>query len=187
MKNRIFSIIAITTFCLVLPGFTNSVTIKIPTEKIIKSIKKLDLGYSFELVTVVGVSNPMSQSEVMKIQSDTSILGYVYISRLNSCRANGCDAGNPFEEDKFEFFDYFMITDKSGQVIRVKVYNYQATHGHQVMSRGWLKQFIGYTGYQSLGYGQEIEAISGATISAKAITSDIQQAEKIIRSIIEDQ
>ncbi len=106
---------------------------------------------------------------------------FVYVGRVNSCRAGGCSislengtGGNS------EYFDYFILFDHSHQVIIVKVFNYQATHGHEVSAKGWLKQFRGYNGTETLRVGKEIDAISGATISVFGITHDIQEKTKLL-------
>ena len=168
----------------VLTGASISGELRVPTTKIEKSIKKLKIGDNVIMKSVIGISADMSQSEIFELQSETGIIGYVYVSRLNSCRAEGCSADPTAKVDNYEYFDYYLITDQSGKVLNVKVYNYQATHGHQVMSRGWLKQFVGYNSSQELNYGQDIQAISGATISARAITNDVVRAEELIIGII---
>lgn len=160
--------------------------LKIPTSKIEKTIRKHKISDDFELVKEVDISQSLYQSEIFKIQSDSCVDGYVYVSRINSCRAGGCSVNSSTDSDGFEYFDYFLITDKDAKVIYVKVYNYQATHGHQIMSRGWLKQFVGYDGSENLVYGQDIQAISGATISAKGITIDISRAEKLLSEIVDN-
>ncbi|MCK4920537.1 MAG: FMN-binding protein [Bacteroidales bacterium] len=63
------------------------------------------------------------------------------------------------------------------------MHNYQATHGQEVTSPGWLKQFVGYDGIKSLVVGREIDAISGATISADAITMNLQRRIRFVRAL----
>lgn len=108
------------------------------------------------------------------LENYNDTLGFLYVGRVNSCRQGGCSIDGSQEDLPFEYFDYFFITDKNIQVKKVKIYNYQATHGHEVMSSGWLRQFRGYTGEKELRYGRDIEAISGTTISAKALNDDIK-------------
>ncbi len=66
----------------------------------------------------------------------------------------------------------------------MKVYNYRATHGHEVMGWGWLKQFIGYSGGKEMVYGKDIEAITGATISASALTANLQYQQNTLKEIV---
>ncbi len=42
------------------------------------------------------------------------------------------------------------------------------------LAKGWLKQFTGYDGSDTLEVGKNVDAISGATISVYGITLDVQ-------------
>ncbi len=122
---------------------------------------------------------------LIKDSKDTSNYLYTYIGRIMSCRAGICT--NPAEDNsefESEYFDYFIIFNSEKVVESVRVYNYQATHGQEVSSPGWLRQFIGYAGKKSLTVGNEIDAISGATISADAITTDLQLRTRGIINVI---
>ena len=139
---------------------------------------------NFSLLPIVDKDETFSQSEILEIKTDTVIIGYVYVSRVNSCRAGGCSITPSDNAIEFEYFDYFFVTDARANILNVKVFNYQATHGHQIMSRGWLKQFVGHGGNQSLLYGKDIQAISGATVSAKTLIDDIREAEFVLLEIL---
>jgi len=111
---------------------------------------------------------------------------YVYIGRVNSCRSGGCS--NPSETldvQTPEYFDYFIVFEQNLAILQVKVFNYQATHGQEVSNKGWLKQFKGYDGKQTLTIGKSIDAISGATVSVYGITKDIQEKTRLLKKIIE--
>ena len=120
------------------------------------------------------------------LENENDTLGFLYVGRVNSCRQGGCSIDGNQEELPFEYFDYFLIIDKDIQLKKVKIFNYQATHGHEVMSSGWLRQFRGYNGKEELKYGRDIEAISGATISTKTLNDDVKytlnQLQKILIS-----
>lgn len=112
-------------------------------------------------------------------------LKYIYIGRVNSCRAGGCSSNTQSNTNlESEYFDYFIIYDKDINVKNVRVYNYQATHGQEVTAIGWLNQFIGYNGSQNLNVGKNIDAISGATISVYAITYDIENKTYMLKNIV---
>ena len=119
-----------------------------------------------------------------EIQSDGSKFKYIYVGRVNSCRAGGCSLSvEIFPRSESEFFDYFILFDQEKTVQLVKVFNYQATHGHAVTAKGWLKQFIGHDETESLQVNRNIDAISGATISVYAITCDIELKTKLLNLI----
>ena len=123
----------------------------------------------------------LDKGKIYSTNADDLHLGFAYVGRIYSCRAGGCGMDDaPVEmvtvDEDFEYFDYFIIFDDSLTVMKIRVYNYQATHGHEVGGKGWLKQFIGYTGDEKLEYGKNIDSISGATISANAITYNVQES-----------
>lgn len=100
---------------------------------------------------------------------------FLYVGRVNSCRAGGCSNSNgtPVTDTQYEYFDYFILFSKNGKILKVKIFNYQATHGQEITARGWLNQFNGTTPIKNLKVGKNIDAISGATVSVYAITEDV--------------
>jgi hypothetical protein len=72
-----------------------------------------------------------------------------------------------------ESFDYLVIYDTEFTVKSVDLILYNSNYGMEIGSRKWLKQYSGYSGGE-LNYGKDIQAISGATISAKSLTEDIK-------------
>lgn len=110
--------------------------------------------------------------------------GYIYIGRVNCCRTGGCKIdpdGNPAVTS--EYFDYLVLFDQKKTVKQIKIYNYQATHGQEVTSKGWLKQFIGYDGSKPLYMNKDIDAISGATVSVMAISVDVHRITQQLQGL----
>ena len=155
---------------------------ELPTRKISKSIEKIwkTDNFRFKEMDLKNEYPCITYGLFLKVVSQNELLGYLYSGRVNSCNAGGCSVEANTTELTFEYFDYYVLMDSNKQVIWVKIYNYQATHGHEVMSRGWLNQFRGIEPGESLQFGKDIEAISGATVSATAITEDIQQVLKCL-------
>lgn len=133
---------------------------------------------------------PEGQSEqsgkFFEVQNDVqgSSIKYVFVGRVNSCRAGGCcNTVEVSGNGESEYFDYFVFFDSSKTVQLVEVYNYQATHGYEITAKGWLKQFIGFSGKDTLQVNKDIDGISGATISVFAITADVQEKTRLLKSI----
>lgn len=117
-------------------------------------------------------------------ENNLSRYQYIYVGRVNSCRTGGCSVSNEIpKEGNSEYFDYYILFDQNKTVQTVKVFNYQATHGYEITSKGWLKQFIGHDGSEPLQVDKNIDAISGATISVYAITIDIETKTEILKQI----
>ncbi|TLX77646.1 FMN-binding protein [Labilibacter sediminis] len=110
---------------------------------------------------------------------------YVYIGRVNSCRAGGCSIDRDIKGPS-EYFDYFILFDEKAEVKLVKIFNYAATHGHEVTSKGWLKQFLGHENGEELEVGKNIDSISGATISVYALTSDVKEKTDYLNKILSE-
>jgi len=171
------------------PVPSNSVgDLVIPQKKINKTITKLwnDKALVLQEADLKLSTLCLGNSRLFTVRDQSRLIGFVDVGRVNSCRSGGCsiDAGDAAVE--FEYFDYFFVTDTLGKVLNVKVYNYRATHGHEIMSRGWLRQFIGYSGKEKLLYGKDIEAISGATVSVNAIIEDIQMELNCLRKYLSE-
>lgn len=88
-----------------------------------------------------------------------------------------------FTESKgrYDLFDYIVITDKAGIVQKVQVIKYRSEHGGEIASKKWLSQFENYRGGE-LRYGEDISAISGATLSAGSITRDMPKVVEVLKS-----
>ncbi len=110
---------------------------------------------------------------------------YLYVGRVNCCRAGGCSI-SPSEpmDGGPEYFDYFILFDAKTTVQLVKVFNYQATHGQEITSKGWLKQFVGHDGTDPLQVDKNIDTISGATISVNAITKDVESKTELLKQLL---
>ncbi|HEX2395498.1 MAG TPA: FMN-binding protein [Bacteroidales bacterium] len=121
----------------------------------------------------------------VEINSEEHKIKYIYIGRVNTCRAGGCSGSSePATQSESEYFDYYILYNANCLVRSVKVYNYQATHGQEIAATGWLKQFIGYDGSYSLTGNKHIDAISGATISVFAISADVEAKTKRLFRLI---
>lgn len=115
---------------------------------------------------------------------DQGIKKYIYVGRVNTCRQGGCsNSGQAALTEAAEYFDYFIVFEPNLSVQQVKVYNYQASHGQEISNKGWLKQFQGHNGNRPLTVGKSIDGISGATISVQAVTADIAEKTKLLKTV----
>jgi Na+-translocating ferredoxin:NAD+ oxidoreductase RnfG subunit len=154
-----------------------------------KDIQKIWKSENVELTEVLVPDSMyndilLDQGKIYQTKDEAENYGFAYIGRIYSCRSEGCGMDEVVEDGSldadFEYFDYYIIFDSSLKVEKVRVYNYQATHGHEVGGTGWLKQFIGYEGATKLELGKNIDSISGATISANAITYNVQESYRYL-------
>ena len=115
--------------------------------------------------------------QVFSLVKEDSIIGYSIISRALGCNIGGCE--KPSSSNAFEQFFFMTAFDRDKNIKKVRVLEYTSNHGYQVANKGWLKQFEDKKQFK---VGQNIDAISGATISVKSITSGVNNQIKIIDS-----
>ncbi|MDH5413496.1 MAG: FMN-binding protein, partial [Flavobacteriaceae bacterium] len=65
-------------------------------------------------------------------------------------------------------------------ITKTKVLIYREDYGGEIGSKRWLQQFIGKSKEDNLVYEQDIIGISGATISANAMTVAVNNLLKSI-------
>jgi len=172
---------------IVLAGFCQN-EIEYQNKRIMNGLKKSGIsGFSqLEELNQILKDHPEIHGKFFRVLngSEVSDVKYVFVGRVNSCRAGGCS--NPVSSKvnlESEYFDYFMFFDSVKTVKLIEVYNYEATHGYEITAKGWLKQFAGFSGKDSLVVNKNIDGISGATISVYAITTDVQQKTKMLKAI----
>lgn len=73
---------------------------------------------------------------------------------------------------RFDNFDYMVIVDPSFQIVNIKILKYRSEYGYEISNKGWLKQFYGKK-TEPFSYRQNIDALAGATYSARSLTEDI--------------
>ncbi len=114
--------------------------------------------------------------QLFELYRGDSLEGYSIISRGLGCKVGGCDKPNN-EAESFEQFFYFTAFNKDKKITKVRVLEYVSDHGYQIASKGWLKQFEKDSIFK---VSQNVDAISGATISVNSITQGINQQMEII-------
>lgn len=85
---------------------------------------------------------------------------------------------------KFDTFDLGVFYTKDLHISSVKLLAYREDHGGEVGSKRWLKQFIGLGKDDPIRLNNDIQGISGATISCESATKGIQQSTAFLNQII---
>ncbi len=145
-------------------------------EKLIVKAEKL-AGKNWGEFKVIKVPVDIDPAQPYYIQSDTlfrlnqhngELLGYLVVSSATG---------------RFEKFDYMVVYKEDMSIVDIKILVYRSEHGYQVSTKGWIKQFLNHPGEKVYVYGQNIDAISGATISGKSLTDNINRLNLLISSL----
>ena len=105
---------------------------------------------------------------VFDVVSDGQTRGYVVVAKARS---------------KFENFDYVIYYDQNKVIKAVRVLQYREDYGGEIASKRWLKQFDGKDAESPIKIDEDIQGISGATISYRAITSGVKNITQIMNEI----
>lgn len=123
-----------------------------------------------EVATAVSLEN-----HFFKVNKNQETVGYIYVGQTPSMK---------------NVFDYIILFTPEWEIKKSKVLIYRENYGLQIGSQRWLKQFIGLNTDDILVYGENIDGIAGATISASSMTkatNDVLTALKVLKkkSLIE--
>jgi Na+-translocating ferredoxin:NAD+ oxidoreductase RnfG subunit len=76
---------------------------------------------------------------------------------------------------KHEFITYAVALDAAGAVRSVEILDYRETHGGEIGNAKWRAQFVGKHHGDALKLGDDIQNISGATLSCKHISEGVRR------------
>jgi len=76
---------------------------------------------------------------------------------------------------KHEMITYGLGIDHFGNVKEVQILQYNESYGHQIREVSWRKQFIDKNSIHKIRLNEDIENISGATLSCKHVTDGIRR------------
>ncbi|MDG6773041.1 FMN-binding protein [Thiomicrorhabdus sp. ZW0627] len=76
---------------------------------------------------------------------------------------------------KHEFITYATALSPQGEVLGIEIMDYRETYGGEVNEAFWKKQFIGTTKNSPLTLNEDIQNISGATLSCRNVTNGVKR------------
>ncbi|MEP4946375.1 MAG: FMN-binding protein [Flavobacteriaceae bacterium] len=131
--------------------------------------------FSLDLISISSDLNSKTAVELgsenlFKVIQNEKLIGYVYLGQAPSMK---------------NIFDYVVLFNRDLSIKKSKVLIYREDYGRQIGSQRWLKQFIGMRVNKAIRYGEDVDAIAGATISAKSMTkavNDVLQSIAVLQS-----
>ena len=81
---------------------------------------------------------------------------------------------------KIDKFTYMIIFDLNLKIMYTEVLKYRENYGAEICSKRFLRQFEGKSNGIDLEFDEDIDGVSGATISSKSITISVKKASKNI-------
>ncbi|NOZ46309.1 MAG: FMN-binding protein [Chlorobi bacterium] len=127
---------------------------------------------------------------IYKLKHNSNVNGYLIISSASGCRNGGCKAPDELShsgKNKQDFllsdnFSFALFFNTNFEIINVTILDYESEYGYEICSKNWLKQFVQIKN-ENYTYGNNIQAISGATVSAKSITNAISELKEMMKKL----
>ncbi len=145
------------------------------------AIKKMDKA----IESTYGISNITKDPVLMDSAKGTSLAYKVPENALFILKDQANIIGLLYlssAKGRMEQFDYMVLYDNDFLIRKIEILVYRSDHGYEIMNKKWLNQFPGNSGC-GLGYGKDIQAISGATFSATSITKDLERLCKSLEEL----
>lgn len=171
-KFALIAVVVITTAFSYSLSLPNSVQKKVDKELANlwpeSSIVLLEDEYSSERrksALVIGITS------IYKLYEEDELKGYMVYLKVPS---------------KFDYFDLGIFYDLDLKIKSMKVLVYREDHGGEVGSRRWLKQFTGLGADDPMKLNEDIQGISGATISCEAATIGAREVSEFMNNRYKD-
>lgn len=155
-------------------GFGLSAKLQKKVDKVITStfeVEEFSLNAKVIAIEVAKeLPSDFGADNFFEVKSSDELLGYAYVAKAPSKTAK---------------YDYLVLFDSKLTIVKAKVLIYREEYGGEIGSKRWLRQFIGKTKDDEFRYGDNIDAISGATISVRSMTNamnDLMQSLKILNT-----
>ena len=88
------------------------------------------------------------------------------------------------EIGQHEYIDFATFFDDEGRVTRVEVVAYREPYGDGIRSQRFRKQFVGKEAASGFKPGHDIDVISGATLSARAMAKAVRRATMLLHDTV---
>lgn len=85
------------------------------------------------------------------------------------------------ELGKHQPIDYLVALDASGKVLAVELLVYREAYGGGIRSERFRAQFKGRAAGAALVLGQDVDAVSGATISSRTLADGVAKALRLFQ------
>ncbi len=85
---------------------------------------------------------------------------------------------------KHEMITYAVALRPNGEILGVEIMEYVESYGYEIQDPRWRNQFVGKTRKDPIKLNQDIQNISGATLSAKHVTDGVNRVMAIYEMVL---
>jgi len=137
-------------------------------QKELKAYQNADLGKLSKVDYRLG--------ELYSFQSEDKKKLFVLIQEVAACKLGGCSTFTEANDGlASEYFDVMVILNDELEIKKIKILDYFSDYGYEINSKRYLKKFVGKKACLFQKDQDNIDAISGATISSYALEGILGQ------------
>ena len=81
---------------------------------------------------------------------------------------------------KVELISYAVAVALDGAVRQIEILSYRESHGHEIRLPAWRRQFVGKGPTAAIRVGEDINNISGATLSCSHVTDGVRRIVAVL-------
>ena len=129
-------------------------------KKVNKELSKL-----WPEVELVKEEVALDHCQLYKLKHNEGIEGYLLISKAPS---------------RYDDFDYMLVYNPDLSIKHASILIYRESYGGEIGSFRWLRQFIGYSNKSAFELGNDVQGISGATISCRAAAQGFKKSTALL-------
>lgn len=122
-------------------------------------VLSLDAAQRAQVQDLAGAQPPHRSLRAFRALQGGELLGYVFIDEVIG---------------KEDFITYAAAIDTAGRLGPLEVLSYRESHGGEIRSDAWRRQFAGRTGVAELKVATDIKNIAGATLSCEHVTQGVR-------------
>ena len=182
MKYRLLKIfIAATLIVFTFCGKINAQEIKEEVRDIITNTFNKDVQYDYEKYII----SDSLKTKVESIARQKFFSESVYILKIFDEEILSGVALLDNVYGKEMPITFLVIFDESGKIIRADIVKYREPYGGSVQNENWTSQFKKKDSNSGFTVGDDIDGITGATISVKSVTNGIYKLSLLYKEIKE--
>ena len=113
-----------------------------------------------------GLASRSVNWRVFSAYKDSQLLGHVVVDDVIG---------------KYELISYAVALSPQAVVQQIEILSYRESHGFEIRSSAWRKQFVGKTAQAGLRVGDGVANISGATLSCTHVTDGVRRIAAVVQ------
>ena len=118
----------------------------------------LDAAQRAKVIGLAGPQPPHRSLRVWKAMRGEAVVGHVFVDEVVG---------------RQDMITYAIGIDPSGKLGTLEVLSYRESHGGEIRSAAWRRQFDGRQGMEQIRFEADIKNIAGATLSCEHVTQGV--------------